>query len=146
MNSSVTQFCEPLDNLSYPENTTYCSVNGFLHNLTSEQENSLHEIKEWTINQDIKISELTFYLIHPTLILLRYLRANSFNTQKTKDHILKTLLWRQEMNLKELMTNSPEDILGCSWSQLIDVFPHWHCGYDKTGRPGIIFFDNVYLF
>ena len=59
------------------------------------------------------------------LLLLRYLRANGFDTAKTIQHILKNIAWRQEMGVNEIAEQLPEDILGCKMSELTAVFPHW---------------------
>ncbi len=39
------------------------------------------------------------------------------------------------MDVDGIVASKPEDILGCSLEALTAVFPHWHSGYDKTGRP-----------
>ena len=34
-----------------------------------------------------------------------------------------------------LQQHTPEQLLGCAMDSVTSVFPHWHSGYDKTGRP-----------
>jgi hypothetical protein len=69
---------------------------------------------------------------------LRYLRANSFSVEKTISHILTNLSWREEQGVIHLLASRPESILGVnSMSEITGIFPHWHSGYDRFGRPVI---------
>ena len=74
--------------------------------------------------------------LHPKLVLLRYLRANHFDVEKTMEHISCSLEWRHRMQVPHLLQqHTPEQLLGCAMEKVTNVFPHWHSGYDKTGRP-----------
>lgn len=74
--------------------------------------------------------------LHPKLVLLRYLRANHFDVEKTMEHISCSLEWRHRMQVPLLLQqHTPEQLLGCAMEKVTNVFPHWHSGYDKTGRP-----------
>ena len=75
--------------------------------------------------------------MHPSLTLLRYLRANQFNYEKTIEHIQRNIAWRKDYNVDELMKLDPEIILGCKLEDLTAFYPHWQSGLDKTGRPVI---------
>jgi hypothetical protein len=42
------------------------------------------------------------------------------------------------MEVKSLINLKPEEILHIhSLNEITSMFPHWHCGYDKVGRPVI---------
>jgi hypothetical protein len=69
------------------------------------------------------------------LLFLRYLRANSFDLSKTKAHILSNIEWRKTMKIDQIISFSPDQILGRPIEQLTEVFPHWQMGFDRTGRP-----------
>ena len=124
------------ENLKYQEESPYLT-SGFLNNLSPPQEASLKLLLSWVNESDEDIlTDLSLFALHPVLTLLRYLRANSFNTEKTKVHISKNLKYRKEMGVNSLMSKTPEYILGVkSMSDLTEMFPHWHCGFDNFGRP-----------
>lgn len=121
----------------YPENTPGSSseAQGYYHNLKADCIELLGIIQRWVIDNGVDMGKLAQYSLHPTLTLLRYLRANKFDTEKTIAHINRNMAWRNEMNVPEIITKTPEQLLGCSIFDLMKVFPHWHMGYDKTGRP-----------
>ena len=124
--------------LKYPEGSSYSTSKGYLNNLNADQDASLSLLQHWVINHNINISALSPYTLHPTLLLLRYLRANNFVIEKTISHIVSNLKWREEMLVTELLKDTPENILAVnSMDQITNFFPHWHCGYDTTGRPVI---------
>jgi hypothetical protein len=107
----------------------------FYRNLSVQNREVLHTIEMWIRDSHIDISVLARNDLHETLAILRFLRANQFSRSKTKLHIEKAIAWRLQMGSAELAKQKPEDILGCSIRLLTEVFPHWHSGYDKTGRP-----------
>ncbi len=124
---------------NYPEGTPGADFknNGgaYLRNLSEPNKVILAEIKQWVKTDSINLNDLCSYILSDSLLLLRYLRANKFNAKKTKKHILKVIEWRKLQNIAELMKFTPEQILGVKLSDLIEKFPHWHYGYEKTGRP-----------
>lgn len=123
----------------YPEGTPgadFKNNNGrYLRNLNDVNKAALVEIQAWVKTENVNLNDLCAYILSESLLLLRYLRANNFNTKKTKKHILKVIEWRRVQNIPELMKFTPEQILGCKMSDMIEKFPHWHFGYEKTGRP-----------
>ena len=80
------------------------------------------------------------------LVLLRYLRANGFDTSKAMQHIVKNIAWRQEMGVSEIVEQLPEDILGCKMSELTAVFPHWQVGYRTSSIETIIYLPFLLYF
>jgi CRAL/TRIO domain len=119
----------------YPTGTPGSEQHGFYRRLTSEQQEALKAIQKWAVGTDVNIANLGVHTLHPTLTLLRYLRANNFDIEKTTEHIARNIAWRAEHGVDELIKKRPEDILGCSLESLTQYFPHWHCGYDRVGRP-----------
>jgi len=107
----------------------------YWRNLTPANKALLDEMHQWVKAENINLSDLCTHYLHGSLLLLRYLRANTFNTKKAKKHIEKTIEWRKTQNIPELMKQSPEEILGCKMADIVDNFPHWHYGYDRSGRP-----------
>jgi len=123
----------------YPENTPGSDFknNGgkYLRNLSDANKAYLAEVQEFVATEKIDLHDLSLDILDPDLLLLRYLRANNFNVKKTKKHMLTNIEWRKAQNIPALMLLTPEEILGCELSKMITHFPHWHSGYDKTGRP-----------
>jgi hypothetical protein len=128
-----------ISDFPYPEGTPGADFknNGgrYIHNLSEPNRAILEELKQWVVAEKIDIKDLSLDILHESLILLRYLRANNFNSKKTKKQIVTNIEWRRSQNIPELMKQDPEEILGCKLSDLVAHFPHWHYNYDKTGRP-----------
>lgn len=103
--------------------------------MTDIQIAALDDIQKWIIDSGINMNDLSLSSLHPKLILLRYLRANGFNVEKAQEHITTNVSWRENQKLKEICSKSVDDILGCNIKDLLEVFPHWHSGFDKCGRP-----------
>ena len=122
----------------YPETTPGSINNGkYWHQLSEQNQEALNAVEKWVQDEQIDLSQLGTADLHFSLLLLRYLRANRFDATKTIAHIQKNIEWRKTMNVSEIISQSPEKILGCTLEELTNVFPHWHSGYDKTGRPVI---------
>jgi hypothetical protein len=83
------------------------------------------------------LTDLSLNSLSPKLTLLRYLRANKFNVDQAKAHILRNLEWRIEMDVKGICSKTPDEILGCKLEDILAVFPHWQSGADQFGRPMI---------
>jgi 3-methyladenine DNA glycosylase AlkC len=123
---------------SYPELTPGFDnkTGSYWPNLSTQNAAALSQIEKWfSEHSDYSITDLAIQCLDPKLIYLRYLRANNFDIKKTTAHIEKNIAWRKEWKVKELVTVTPEAILGNPMEELTKVFPHWHYGYDKTGRP-----------
>ena len=121
----------------YPEGTAgYQPTKGkYFHSLSPDQEAALTTLTSWVTEKDIDVLALGRYTLHPSLTLLRYLRANDFDCDKAISHMTSNMAWRVEKGVDGLMAQDPESILGCPMRDVTAVFPHWHSGYDKTGRP-----------
>lgn len=110
----------------------------YLRNLTEQNRTVLNEMKDWVRQDNINLNELSGCILDESLLLLRYLRANNFDTKKAKKHVLKVIEWRKSQKVDDILKQRPEQILGCNMADLLENFPHWHCGYDKTGRPLLV--------
>jgi hypothetical protein len=121
--------------LSYHPDSPYYGKEGYLGHLTPSQSEDLAEIEGWMIDESLDMSDLCLNYLSPKLVILRYLRANKFCTAKVKEHILRNIEWRAEMNVKEIVTMHPSEILGCDIEEIMALFPHWQSKFDKHGRP-----------
>ena len=134
---------------SYPAGTPGFDSPGFYFTLTSSQRSRLQEVRSWVRAEAIAPEALNSHALHPDLTLLRYLRANKFDVEQTCQHIARNAIWRRESGVNALLERSPEELLGCSMTAMQTYLPHWHCGFDKTGRPVIYkqygFFENALL-
>jgi hypothetical protein len=97
----------------YPPDTVGSNSDGYFHRLNSDQKEALLELQKWSRDNNVDIVSLSIHTLHPTLTLLRYLRANNFDSAKAVAHMLANIKWREQKNVKKLLDMSPEDILGC---------------------------------
>ena len=138
-----------LRSFSYPAGTPGFDGPGFYFTLSSSQRSLLRELRSWLREEVIAPEVLNAHALHPDLTLLRYLRANKFDFEKTCQHISRNALWREESAVNGLLELDPEQVLGCTMEEMQTYLPHWHCGFDKTGRPVIYkqygFFENALL-
>ena len=95
----------------------------------------LNDLKERLVDRSFELVDLCLNALNWDLILLRYLRANSFDAKKAYKHILRNVAWRKENNVAELVNMDPNDILGIDIQEIMKTAPHWHRGFDKYGRP-----------
>jgi hypothetical protein len=121
----------------YPEGTPYREnkAGTYWPALNPNAQKAFDYIQEWLQKNNIDLKELSLFDVDQRLTVLRYLRANKFDTKKTCAHVEKNIQWRKTMKVTELITMRPEAILGFSLERFTAVFPHWHYGFDKTGRP-----------
>jgi hypothetical protein len=66
---------------SYPPNTPGSNAETFVHyfhNLNESATETLEVVQRWVIDNQIEVSALNRNSLHPSLTLLRYLRANGF--------------------------------------------------------------------
>ena len=135
---SLIKMTSTLSGFTYPPGTPGSDVSnkqGFYHRLSPEQQGTLQFVERYMSDNRIDIVSLALYSLSPKLTLLRYLRANNFNFEKTIDHIHRNIKWRKDININKLIGLQPEEILECDINELIKYYPHWHYGYDKTMRP-----------
>jgi hypothetical protein len=125
----------PTATLSYHVNSPYYDRTGYLGCLTEEQLFALEALQNWVVDESVDICDLALNSLHPRLTLLRYLRANKFSVEKAIEKIRLNIAWRGEVKVKEIINLRPDEILGCTMSDLVEFFPHWQSGHDKHGRP-----------
>lgn len=123
----------------YPDGTPYLeNKNGtYWPNLSEASQKALDFVAQYVVEHGISMSELNSNAVDDRLTMLRYLRANNFDTKKTVAHMIKNVEWRRNMKVQHLVTQRPEEILGFNMPDLTCIFPHWQYGFDKTGRPVI---------
>ncbi|CAM9761691.1 unnamed protein product, partial [Ectocarpus fasciculatus] len=121
--------------LSYPPDSPYYNCSGFLNSLTQDQAAALRALQTHIISASLNLSDVAFNSLHPSLVLLRYLRANAFDVARAAEHIERNVQWRRDMNVHKICQMQPHEILGCDMKDFTSLFPHWHCGYDKHRRP-----------
>ena len=73
--------------LKYPDKSSYATSQGYLNNLNADHNDALQSIQRWVISRHVQINSLSSSILHPTLLLLRYLRANNFSVEKTITHL-----------------------------------------------------------
>jgi len=122
-------------NYGYPAGTPGAEKDGYYHRLTESQELALLTVQRWVVDNQLDMSLLSKHALHPSLTLLRYLRANNFDTEKTIDHLKKSIKWRKSIGVDDIISQDPESVLGFPVSELMESFPHYHVGYDLSGRP-----------
>ena len=122
-------------NFGYPAGSVGAEHDGYYHRLSEAQELALSTVQRWAVDNEINMSVLSLFALHPVLTLLRYLRANSFDSEKTIEHIKRSCKWRESMAMDELVVADPELLLGFPMSDFMSNFPHFHAGYDLSGRP-----------
>lgn len=126
-----------MEGFPYPEGTPgfMNSSGGYYHCLNDKQKDSLESLKQMVAKENYNLFDLNPYCLDSSLTLLRYLRANKFDTKKSFAQIKQNVQWRETNKVNELAAMNPDSILGCPMANVTKYFPHWHCGYDKTGRP-----------
>ena len=104
--------------------------------LTFEQQEALKTLQEWIIENSINLNDLSSYYCHPAVLLLSYLRANEFDFDSTIPHILENIKKRKYGNYSLYSETEPSIILNCTnYIEFCQIFPHWHCSFDKLGQP-----------
>ncbi|XP_033627184.1 SEC14-like protein 2 isoform X1 [Asterias rubens] len=95
-------------------------MNGTLGNLNVKQQEKLNQLK---INlEDILLES------HDDHMLLRFLRARSFNLKTTEVLFRKDLKWKNQMQTSSLSIENSPEVLRKYW-------PGGCCGFDKEGSP-----------
>lgn len=90
----------------YPPNTAGSNNEGYFHRLNSDQKESLRSVQRWVEDKKIDMMLLSRHTLHPTLTMLRYLRANAFDSELAIAHMATNIAWRAEMNVDELVSCS----------------------------------------
>ena len=142
MNTSL-QYLYPVNTpgAATPDGVLGKSDGRYAHSLSENNAAILNEVIDRAKNDGIDIFSLNSYSLHPSLTILRYLRANDFDLTKTIDHMKRNVSWRNENQIPSLHGKYPEEILNCQLRDLTSVFPHWQIGEDKTGR----YFDDSFF-
>mmetsp|Transcript_24404 Transcript_24404/g.18542 ORF Transcript_24404/g.18542 Transcript_24404/m.18542 type:complete len:340 (-) Transcript_24404:187-1206(-) len=107
----------------------------YFHKLSGANQAALDSVQRWVADNNINCADLNPYALDHRLTMLRYLRANNFDVNKATKHMSDNIAWRAHHKVSELVHQRPDDILGFKIEDLTKVFPHWHYGFDKTGRP-----------
>ncbi|KAI9024003.1 CRAL-TRIO domain-containing protein [Hyaloraphidium curvatum] len=68
-------------------------------------------------------------------LLLRFLRARSYNVSAAWQMLKADLDWREENDIASLTSRSPDDVLGCPVGVMFEQMPIWVQGFDRKGRP-----------
>ena len=87
----------------YPPNTIGSNNEGYFHRLNFDQQESLKIVQRWVEEKKIDMMLLSRNALHPTLTMLRYLRANGFDPELAITHMTTNIAWRMEMNVDELV-------------------------------------------
>ena len=87
----------------YPPNTAGSNNEGYFHRLNPEQKETLLEVQKWVREKGIDMSSLGKHTLHPTLTILRYLRANGFDADLAITHMTTNIAWRIENKVDELV-------------------------------------------
>jgi hypothetical protein len=142
LDETVAPTSPPAESYLYPPSIqeVVSKTGTYWNSLNPANSAKLQALEEWMASNDNRSgsngSALYVNSLHPKLVLLRYLRANHFDVEKTMEHISCSLEWRHRMQVPLLLQqHTPEQLLGCAMEKVTNVFPHWHSGYDKTGRP-----------
>lgn len=133
----MSAFQGEIDLPPYPEDTPgYDNKNGtYWPNLNPLVRQQLTLVEDWVNQENIDMNELCTYTLDHRLTMLRYLRANQLDSRKAIAHMQRNIIFRREKNVAQLSLLKPENILGFKMTDLTMTYPHWHQGYDKTGRP-----------
>lgn len=107
----------------------------YFHSLTPAHKACLETLEKWVVDENIDMSDLSISCLDHRLTLLRYLRAFKFDTTKALEGMKSNIIWRKTVGVKEIITKTPEEILGFDLGALMASYVHYHYGYDKTGRP-----------
>lgn len=123
----------------YPEGTIGSDVKAnhgrYYHTLSPENEEALAAVNTFMDSHKIEIKSLGNYGLHQDLTLLRYLRANNMDVDKTIEHIKRNIEYRKEHNVSEVFNSTPNELLGAKLSDVLEYLVHWQYSFDKTGRP-----------
>lgn len=126
---------------------------GYLGSLSATQSRALARLKESCIVvsplasglscHKVDVSSLTSAGEDLDLCLLRFLRANGWDKDRTLVVLAENATWREKVGAARIRDSRPCEVLGCSESTLQHViknyYPHWHLGSDKQGRPVLMY-------
>lgn len=100
---------------SYPSNTPGADPHNqfYYGHLSPENEEALQSMKKLIQEKNVDVKGLCYFPhLHEDLTILRYLRANNMNVEKSLLHIENNLAYRKEMNIDEIMSKQPHENLG----------------------------------
>ena len=108
----------------YPPDTVGSNNEGYFHRLNKDQQDALSTLKKRVAEKKLDMAKLAVHILHPTLILLRYLRANGFDPDLAMTHMTANVEWRKGMKVDELV--STQHLIGTSSksSDFLDSFFH----------------------
>lgn len=88
----------------YPPDTVGSNNEGYFHRLNNDQNEALSTLKKRVAEKKLDMAKLSVHTLHPTLILLRYLRANGFDPDLAMTHMAANVEWRTGMKVDELVS------------------------------------------
>jgi hypothetical protein len=88
----------------YPPDTVGSNNEGYFHRLNNDQKEALSTLKKRVAEKKLDMAKLSVHILHPTLILLRYLRANGFDPDLAMTHMTANIQWRIGMKVDELVS------------------------------------------
>jgi hypothetical protein len=94
---------EETELFSYPPNTAGSENEGYFRRLNADQRSALSAVQKWAAEKRTELGALSSHTLHPTLLLLRYLRANNFYPDLAITHLSANIKWRSDLNVDELV-------------------------------------------
>lgn len=132
--------------------TEFATLPGYWPNLDDEQLDALLQMCElWS-----KLENKSDAGENIVLLLLRFLRARSFDVTRAWEMLAQDMRWRTERGVEHFRSRTADDILQCSAAETYTYFPtvgchslcigplisrsqcgysQWLQGFDKQGRP-----------
>jgi hypothetical protein len=127
--------------LRYPRNA---QSSGFLGDLNEKQEKALSKMRQLTNEAGVDMTVLAKFSLHDDLTLLRFWRANKFDCAATMAAINVAMDWRKnKVDIVACRENCPDVVMNCHIKVIHKLYPHWHCNFDKVGRP-VMYKQYVY--
>ena len=87
---------------SYPPNTAGSEKEGYFRRLNADQRSALSTVQKWAAGTT-ELGVLSSHTLHTTLLLLRYLRANNFDSDLAIAHLEASIKWRSDLNVDDLV-------------------------------------------
>lgn len=132
--------------LEYPPHSPRSNVKAgvYYNNLSIENSKLLQEIKTRIRQQNINIHLLNRYAPNEDFTILRYLRVNGMDVDKALAHITRNIVYRNDIDFVNLVSRTPDSILGIPLQKLRQYYQHWQFGYDKCGSPIIYYLYSTF--
>ncbi|CAM9216226.1 unnamed protein product, partial [Discosporangium mesarthrocarpum] len=116
--------------------------------LSPNQEASLRALNEWVNEAAVDLTPLvgdgvTCPAEDRDVALMRYLRHNKWDVEKTRIQVEENLEWRLSMDMADLLVTEPWRVVGCADAETFDhlcrsYYPHYFLPSDRQGRPVLV--------